>query len=111
MDVNTIDTKKYFYSNCLFEAIKAKIRNPRTTKITVVPRSEAGKPHFLWSDEKYDYDFGVDHPIPGWHIPCFKGYIRKRNLGFNEKYKNLMKEKYHETSNSWLIKKLFRRRY
>ena len=87
-----IDTEKYFYSNCLFEAIKAKIRNPKV-KITVVLISEAGKPHFLWIDGKYDYDFGVERPLPGWHIPCFKGHIRKRALGFNEKYKNLMKEK------------------
>ena len=76
-----------FYSNCLIEAVKAKFKHPLRAKITVVGRSEAGCPHFLWSDGKYDYDFGIEKYLSGLEILWFKGYIRQRNLGFNERYK------------------------
>lgn len=79
-----------FYSNCFFEAIKAKIKNPKFVKITVVLKSEARCPHFLWSDGKNDYDFGVNKPLKWWQIIWFKGSIRKRNLGFNKRYKEMM---------------------
>ena len=82
-----------FYSNCLFEALKAKIKHPLKVKITIVPRSEANCPHFLWSDGEYDYDFGIEKHLNKIQIFWFKGYIRKRKLGFNEKYKNLMKRR------------------
>lgn len=83
----------YFYSNCLIEALKAKIKNPSNVVITYVPRSEKGTPHFLWSDGVADFDFGVDERLEWWQILFFKGCIRKRNLGFNEKYKKLMSER------------------
>ena len=41
-----------FWSNCLLEAVKAKIRHPYKVKVTAVLRSEARCPHFLWSDGK-----------------------------------------------------------
>ena len=83
----------YFYSNCLIEALKAKIKNPSNVVITYVPRSEKGTPHFLWSDGVADFDFGVDERLEWWQTLVFKGCIRKRNLGFNEKYKKLMSER------------------
>lgn len=81
---------KLFYSNCFIEALKAKIKNPIKIKITFVPRSEANCPHFLWSDGKNDYDFGAEKHISGFHILWFKGNIRKRKCGFNERYKTEM---------------------
>ena len=84
-----------YYSNCLIEAIKAKIKNPRI-KITVVMPwdNEVFCPHILWSDGINDYDFGNegqgDKGIQNWTI--HKGHIRKRNLGFNEKYKRVCKD-------------------
>ena len=83
-----------FYSNCTVEAIKAKIRHPLKTKITIVKRSEAGCPHFLWSDGESDYDFGVEKHLVGFEKLWFSGYIRKRNLGFNAKYKKTMDERW-----------------
>ena len=83
-----------FYSNCLIEAVKAKIKNPFKVKITIVYKSEANCPHFLWSDGEYDYDFGVEEHLKGLQIFWFKGYIRKRKLGFNLKYKELMKKRH-----------------
>ena len=87
------NVKGPFYSNCFFEAIKAKIRHPIKVKITLVPQSEAGCPHFLWSDGLYDYDFGIERHLTGFHIFLFRGYIRRRGLGFNEKYKARMRRK------------------
>lgn len=85
-----IEITHYFYSNCFFEAIKAKLKNPNKVKLTIVPKGEAGVPHFLWSDGEYDYDFGVEKYLEWWQIPLFKGCIRRRNLGFNENYKKRM---------------------
>ena len=78
-----------FLSNCLLEAVKAKIRHPVKTKITAVLHSEAGCPHFLWSDGEYDYDFGVEQRLSGAQILLFRGYIRRYTLGFNRKYKQM----------------------
>ena len=80
-----------FMSNCFLEAIKAKIKHPFKVKITMVPRSEANCPHFLWSDGEYDYDFGENHRLTGLQILLFHGYIRRRELGFNKKYKERMR--------------------
>ena len=81
-----------FWSNCLLEAAKAKIRHPVKVKVTMVPRSEARCPHFLWSDGEYDYDFGVERRLVGAQILLFQGYIRRRGLGFNQKYKERMRK-------------------
>lgn len=42
---------KDFYSNCLLEALKAKLKNPKV-KITYISpfANEVFCPHFLWSD-------------------------------------------------------------
>ena len=85
--------KEMFYSNCMIEALKRKIADPKNIKITVVFKSEARCPHFLWSDGKNDYDFGVEKRLRWWEIFWFKGSIRKRNLGFNQKYKEKMKKR------------------
>ena len=82
-----------FYSNCLIEAIKAKLRDWQHIKITCVSPfdNEVFCPHLLWSDGKYDYDFGNeekgDQGILNWTL--HKGHIRKRGLGFNQRYKNV----------------------
>ena len=81
-----------FWSNCFFEAGKAKARHPFNVKITIVPRSEAKCPHFLWSDGKFDYDFGVKRRLVGAQILLFRGYVRRRCLGFNQKYKERMRK-------------------
>lgn len=79
-----------FWSNCLLEALKAKTLHPIKVKITVVPRSEAGCPHFLWSDGEHDYDFGVERRLTGLQILLFRGCVRRRGLGFNARYKSSM---------------------
>ena len=83
-----------FWSNCFIEALKNKIKHPAKIKITFVPKSEAGCWHFLWSDGIWDYDFGVEKELKGLEILWFKGYVRQRKLGFNEKYKSMMKNRW-----------------
>ena len=82
-----------YYSNCMIEAIKFKLRNFKNVKITVVAPwyNEVFCPHFLWSDGEYDYDFGVERRLTGVQILLFRGYIRLRKLGFNKKYKERMR--------------------
>lgn len=85
---------KQYYSNCLFESLKQKIKHPFTTKITFVPRSEVGCFHFLWSDGVYDYDFGTERHLKGLNVLLFRGCVRRRELGFNNDYKQRMKERW-----------------
>lgn len=67
----------YYYSNCLIEAIRAKVQGEN---VKIVVRHPRGKilPHFLWKYRGDDalYDFGTDHDILTslW----YQGYIRKR---------------------------------
>lgn len=79
---------KPYWSNCLVEALKVKIKHPIKTKITIIPPwyNEVFCPHFLWSDGEYDYDFGIAKPLKWYEIFCFKGYIRRYKLGFNQKW-------------------------
>ena len=76
-----------FYSNCMVEAIKAKLKHPMRVKITILKSSKVGLPHFLWSDGEADYDFGVERHLTELEKLWFFGCIRKRNLGFNVNYK------------------------
>ena len=78
----------------MLEALKAKIRHPFKVKITFIPKSEKGSCHFMWSDGEADYDFGVERDIKLYEVLWFKGEIRKRSLGFNEKYKEKMRKFY-----------------
>ena len=87
---------KDFYSNCLIEAIKAKLKDWNHVTITYVSPfdNEVFCPHILWSDGKYDYDFGNegkgDQGFLNWTL--HKGHIRRRSLGFNQRYKESCKK-------------------
>ena len=85
---------KDYYSNCLIEAIKAKLKNHRLKIIFFVPwRNEIFCPHFMWSDGKYDYDFGCEYNLSlpfAWTI--HKGHIRRRSAGFARRYKEAVDE-------------------
>ena len=81
-----------YISNCMIEAIKAKIRNPNIRIYFCKPRiTENGNFqmfHFMWSDGNYDYDFSDDDcgNFPWYKCFLFKGMIRRFPLGFAEKY-------------------------
>lgn len=85
-------TDKYS-SNCLIEAIKAKLRNPSGVKIYFCkPRiTENGNfqwLHFMWSDKNYSYDFSDDEEteIPWYRTFWYKGRIRQFKKDFAKRY-------------------------
>lgn len=86
-----------FYSNCFIEAMKAKIKNPKGIKLTHIPSkyNEIFWPHWMWSDGEYDYDFGIDRHLKWYEKLWFKGSIRKRKVGFNERWKKNRMDKYY----------------
>ena len=82
-----------YYSNCVIEALKAKIKDPKKIKIYFCkPRITENKHfqmfHFMWSDGKADYDFSDLHDgeMPWYQDFIFKGAIRKFDLGFAKRY-------------------------
>ena len=81
-----------YYSNCLFEAVKAKLRDPRIRLYFCRPRiTENGRFqmfHFMWGDGKADYDFSDlgENWLPPWQNLFFKGAVRKFPAGFAAKY-------------------------
>ena len=86
-----IISKKYI-SNCMIEALKAKLKNRNVTIYFCKPRiTENGNfqfMHFMWSDGIYDYDFsdlGYEERKPIQDL-MFKGVIRRFKHGFAERY-------------------------
>ena len=87
-----------FYSNCVIQAIKHKLLDWKNVTITYIPPKYGESywyvPHLLWSDGKYDYDFGTERHLNYLQVFLFKGCIRRRSLGWNEKYKKRRIENY-----------------
>ena len=83
---------KEYYSNCMIEAVRAKLHNPAVKIYFCKPRiTENGHFqmfHFMWSDGQADYDFSnLEEQEPVSHgIFVFRGAVRKFNLGFAETY-------------------------
>lgn len=82
---------KEYWSNCMIEALKAKIRNPRVKIYFCRPRiinHHFQIFHFMWSDGKADYDFSDlgEGNLQLYRSLLFKGVVRKFELGFAEKY-------------------------
>lgn len=82
-----------YYSNCLIEAIKAKIRNPSIKlhfcKPYRKPNGRIGSMHILWEDDNYSYDFSdIDWSDNGhfWQYFWYKGYIRQWPKDFAKKF-------------------------
>lgn len=82
--------KEKFWSNCLFEAMKAKIKYGDEIKLIFLsPRYTYNLcPHWLWKDMRDGnvYDFNEDFPYQGnalWH----KGYIQIRPEMVFERWK------------------------
>lgn len=79
---------KEYYSNCLIEALKAKLSNPEVKIVYIASKYNISHfPHILWSDSKHDYDFGTSEKLTLHNILWHKGSIRQRNLGFAEMWK------------------------
>lgn len=83
---------KSYWSNCLLEALKAKINNKNIKIYFCKPRiTENGNFqmfHCMWSDGEADYDFSnLDNIEHSFYKDLFyKGVIRKFNIGFAKEY-------------------------
>lgn len=92
-----IVSKEYYY-NCMIEALKAKIRNPKV-KIyfckPIIKRGHFQNFHFMWSDGRTDYDFSDlnDGKMPWYKDFIFRGVLRKFPLGFAEEYSRYRNKK------------------
>ena len=81
-----------YISNCLIEAVRAKLRKNQVKIYICRPRiTENGHFqmfHCMGEDEKGSYDFSEPEAVglPPWKQLLFKGHIRKFEKGFAEKY-------------------------
>lgn len=83
--INDEKRSNIFYSNCLFEALKAKIKNPKNVKIFIVPRKLNERNsigfHCFWKIDDIAYDFKCESTVKYfWQLFLFKGYIRANNF-------------------------------
>lgn len=76
------NSNKYFYSNCFFEMVKAKIKNPKV-KVMYLPAflNEVPCPHWMWLDEDGEHDFHYQGKLPWYKWFWHKGYIRTVHRG------------------------------
>ena len=81
-----------YYSNCLFEAIKAKLKCGKQVRIIYIPakKNDVYCPHMMWHDLANDTikDFHAEHGyIEKWYnLFCFKGHIRCRPYSVYERW-------------------------
>lgn len=82
-------------SNCVLEAIKAKIKN-RKIKIIYLPAkiNVVKCPHIMWTDGINDYDFGTNKKISSLQYFWYNGAIRIFPQGYAQKYKRVMTQRY-----------------
>lgn len=83
---------KEFYSNCLIEAVKAKLRNPKI-KMMYCPAyfNEVPCPHWMWTDGSKEYDFSTGL-LHWWQWIWHKGRIREYHSGTYSRYVSAMIE-------------------
>lgn len=69
--------KTYYYSNCLFEAIRFKLRHWKRVKIGFIYTHD--NPHFFCLDKKnpmIGYEFHSDKALPFPKFLWWKGYLK-----------------------------------
>lgn len=84
---------KLYYSNCLIEAIRAKIKNPKVRLYFCLPyRMPSGQirsSHVVWDDGKFSYDFSDQNWSDTgkfWQYFWYKGCIRRWSLDFAKSF-------------------------
>ncbi len=84
------------YSNCLIEAIKAKIKNWSEVEIHKIPAKFENQifPHFWWSEGEKAFDFKCDNPKTKLQVLFFKGHIRESKKYIYENNVNKLFSKY-----------------
>ena len=71
------------YSNCLIEALKAKVKNPKGVEIHVLsPTLNNGHLHFYWIEDELVCQFTHKHPVA---LPIFfNGRIKRHSMNIYE---------------------------
>lgn len=87
-----------YYSNCIIEALKAKLKNLHTKFYLCMPykkkSGKIGSMHALWEDDNYSYDFSdIDWSDNKgwWSYFWYEGYIRRWPKEFARDYKEYRK--------------------
>lgn len=86
------DTKETYWSNCLIEALRAKIKYGKHVRLIFIKPwvNEIFCPHFMWHDLRDGniYDFHCPKMLDSkWGEVWFKGYIRCRPYKVYEYWK------------------------
>lgn len=99
---------KTFYSNCFFEALKAKLKDWKNVKVIYLPKELAFRSrfgHFIWKDRTTnDYFHFTRNWLLGDHYCsfCFKGFIDKVSKKYIEKQANSeIKRRVHFLENKY----------
>ena len=79
-------TESYF-SNCLIEAVKAKLKN-KNVKLYFCKPKKGQMFHFMWDDGNASYDFSdcEEDELKWFQRFLFSGRIRKFKNGFAKQY-------------------------
>ena len=107
------------YSNCLFEAIKAKIKDPKNVMIIKLPKIATNRGHWGWTDGEYfyhSYNTNRKWYNKWWHpsktkkveFAVFESfilkYLRYQNIKTKRKIiKNLHLRSNEFVSNKWTL--------
>ena len=67
-------------SNCLFEAIRAKIRDPEVTIKMMSLKKTHGFPHFYWKDKDGYHQYKAKGNEPIWQVLWFEGEFKHHGL-------------------------------
>lgn len=92
--------EKTFYSNCLLEAVKAKLKDWKDIKIFYIPKkfNDTKCFHFMWKNTKTNetFDFKAEKALSSpLKLLYFKGHIRKVSIqNYYSKYMNNEVSKY-----------------
>lgn len=78
-----IVSKKY-YSNCLIEALKNKLKHPFSTKVYFIKNKNQSF-HVMWSDSNFDFDFSDSNGNVKRNF-IYEGYVRQFKKGFIQEY-------------------------
>lgn len=82
-------------SNCVIEALKAKIKNPKIKIIYLPAKINVVRcPHIMWTNGINDYDFGTFAKLSPLEYFWHDGSIRIFPLGYAKKYKRVMTQRY-----------------
>lgn len=82
-----------YVSNCLIEAVKAKLKDWKHVTIFFCYPGKQQFCHFMWSDTRkqksYDFSDSSPHDLPWYKCLLFRGCIREFNFEFARQYSEL----------------------